>query len=54
MSTMPSFKSKLNAVLDSWRVPPQEDNKCYQHSLVNELLRQEVKSDDYLIIAVVR
>ena len=51
MSSMPSFKSKLNAVLDSWRV--REDNKCYQHSLVNELLRQEVKSDDYLIIAVV-
>ncbi len=28
MGSMPSFKSKLNAILDSWLVPARDDNKC--------------------------
>lgn len=42
MSSMPSFKSKLNATLDSWLVPARDDNK--RTFVLNKLLRQEEKS----------
>ena len=42
MSSMPSFKSKLNATLDSLLGPAQDDNK--RTYVLNGLCRQEVKS----------